>query len=97
MLSQFQYYESFRNFKKKSLFASRKVGNEMVLVPLKNNIANMNELFTLNEVGSFIWNLIDGENSEADIIEAIADSFDIDFQTAKQDFDNFMLDLASII
>jgi hypothetical protein len=75
---------------KKSRFAVRNVGNELILVPLKNNIADMKEIFTLNEVGSFIWEKIDGKNSEDDIASAITVEFDIDHQTAKKDLAEFL-------
>ena len=81
----------------KSLFATRKVGNEMVLVPLKNNIATMNEMFTLNVVGRFIWEQIDGNTTETQIIQAITDSFDIDEHIAKNDFDTFIKSLTKIM
>ncbi|NTW32560.1 MAG: PqqD family protein [Bacteroidetes bacterium] len=84
-------------FKRKSLFAFRNVGNEKVLVPIKNNIANMTEIFTLNEVGSFIWDKIDGGNSEDDIVLAITNEFDIDELTAKKDLSDFIEKFEKII
>jgi len=77
-------------YNKKSLFAIRNVGNEKVLVPIKNNIANMTEIFTLNEVGSFIWDKIDGKNTEKDITIAITNEFDVDELTAKKDLTEFI-------
>jgi len=77
-------------YKRKSLFAIRNVGNEKILVPIKNNIANMTEIFNLNEVGSFIWDKIDGKNTVDDIVTAIIDEFDIDESTAKKDLTEFI-------
>ena len=46
---------------------TRKTGNEYVLVPITNNIADMNSVYTLNETGAFIWEQIDGKRTvEAD-------------------------------
>ena len=39
----------------KSKFVTRTVGDELVIVPLSGNVAQMNRLFTLNETGKFIW------------------------------------------
>lgn len=77
-------------FKKKPQFAIRNVGNEKVLVPIKDNIANMTEIYTLNEVGSFIWDQIDGKNSEEDVVKAITEEFEIDELTAKNDLSEFL-------
>ena len=77
-------------YNRKSQFAIRNVGNEKILVPIKNNIANMTEIFTLNEVGSFIWDKIDGVNTEEDIAAAITNEFDIDESTAQKDLTEFI-------
>ena len=83
-------------YNRKSQFAIRNVGNEKILVPIKNNIANMTEIFTLNEVGSFIWDNIDGKNTEEDIVSAITNEFDIDELTAKKDLTDFIKKFDSI-
>jgi methyltransferase-like protein len=64
---------------------TRKTGNEYVLVPITNNIADMNSVYTLNETGAFIWEQIDGERTLGAIIEAMTDEYDIDHLTAESD------------
>jgi hypothetical protein len=44
--------QSIKNLQ--SRFVSREVGNELILVPLTNNVAQMNSMFTLNETGKFM-------------------------------------------
>ncbi len=46
---------------------TRKTGNEYVLVPIANNIADMNSVYTLNETGAFLWELIDGKKTVKDL------------------------------
>jgi len=36
-------------------FIFRKIVEEMILVPVKQNVAEMEAVFTLNEVGAFLW------------------------------------------
>jgi len=84
-------------FNKKTHFATRYVGEELVLVPVKNSVAAMNELFTLNEVGSFIWEKIDGKNTEENIVTEVADEFDVDIQTARNDVSIFISKLQKMI
>jgi methyltransferase-like protein len=64
---------------------TRKTGNEYVLVPIANNIADMNSVFTLNETGAFIWEQINGKRSIEELIEAVTGEYDIDAETAKED------------
>jgi hypothetical protein len=69
---------------------TRKTGNEYVLVPVTNNIADMNSIYTLNETGAFLWELIDGENTIEDMIGAFIREYDIDEQTATNDVLKFI-------
>jgi len=77
-------------YSKESNFASRNVGGELVLVPIKNNIADMKKLITLNEVGAFIWENIDDKNSVKDIANLVMAEFDTDIETAQKDTLDFL-------
>ena len=63
----------------------RKTGNEYVLVPVSNNIADMNSVYTLNETAAFIWEKLDGKTDLAGILSAMQDEFDTDADTAEHD------------
>jgi hypothetical protein len=67
-----------------------KTGNEYVLVPIANNIADMNSMYTLNETGAFIWEHINGKNSVENIISDMTKEYDIDFSTASDDVFSFI-------
>lgn len=67
-----------------------KTGSEYVLVPIANNIADMNSLYTLNETGAFIWERINGKNSIEDIISEMTKEYEIDFATASDDLFSFI-------
>lgn len=69
---------------------TRKTGNEYVLVPITNNIADMNSVYTLNETGAFIWEKINGKRNVEEIIGALTEEYDIDNETAKADVFSFV-------
>lgn len=74
----------------KSKFVARQVADELVIVPLSSNVAQMNALFTLNETGKFIWeNANEGETIES-VAELMAENFEIDVQTASRDITLFL-------
>lgn len=77
-------------YNKKTNYASRKVGSELVLVPIKNNIAEMNKLFTLNEVGAYIWENLDDKNTIENIVDLVMAEFDTDHETAQKDTLDFL-------
>jgi len=68
---------------------TRKTGNEYVLVPVANNIADMNSVYTLNETGAFIWEHLDGKRNVEEIINALIEEYNIDKETATADLLEF--------
>ncbi|MBK7134191.1 MAG: PqqD family protein [Bacteroidales bacterium] len=64
---------------------TRKTGNEYVLVPVTNNIADMNSVYTLNETGAFIWEQINGTRNIEEIISLLTDEYEIDNKKAEED------------
>ena len=84
-------------FQLKSKFVTREVGNELIVVPLSANVAQMNELFTLNETAKVIWeNLNEGADMSA-LIQTITDTFDIDRHTAEKDIAVFLQTLEAML
>jgi len=76
---------------------TRKTGNEYVLVPLANNIADMNSVYTLNETGAFIWEQIDGKRDVEDIITALTEEYDIDGKSASEDVFSFIENMSKYL
>ena len=69
---------------------TRKTGNEYVLVPITNNIADMNSVYTLNETGALIWEQIDGKRSVEELITKLTNEYDIYRQKAETDVFDFI-------
>jgi len=77
----------------KSRMVCRKVDNEMVLVPIVSDVAEMKVIYTLNEVASFIWEKVDEVETLNEIVSAVVDNFDTDQQTAVNDVNDFFNEL----
>jgi hypothetical protein len=80
-----------------SSVVTRKTGNEYVLVPITNNIADMNSVYTLNETGAFIWEQIDGKRSVEEIIIALTTEYDIDNKNAETDVYSFIENMSKYL
>jgi hypothetical protein len=76
---------------------TRKTGNEYVLVPITNNIADMNSVYTLNETGAFLWELIDGKKNVKDLIEALILEYDVDNEAATSDVFSFIEEMSKYL
>jgi Coenzyme PQQ synthesis protein D (PqqD) len=80
-----------------SSIVTRKTGNEYVLVPITDNIADMNSVYTLNETGAFIWEKINGKRNIEEIIKALTDEYDIDSSEAEQDVLSFVENMSKYL
>ena len=76
---------------------TRKTGNEYVLVPITNNIADMNSVYTLNDTGAFIWEHIDGKRSIEEIIITLTSEYDIDPKNAEADVLSFVENMSKYL
>jgi len=56
---------------------TRKIADETILVPISGNLANMQRIFTINEVGAAIWSRLDGEKSVQEIFRELMTEFDV--------------------
>lgn len=82
---------------KKTDFVVREIGNELILVPLVGNVAKMNEMFTMNETGKFIWESINESSTIEDLQNAIIAEFSIDPETARKDIELFLNQVIKIL
>jgi len=85
-----------RSYQKNGNIVTRKISDEMVLVPISGNIADMARLFMLNPVGEYIWEHIDKKTTMAQIIEGVLDSFEIKRTQAEKDLKDFIQKLNNL-
>jgi hypothetical protein len=64
---------------------TRRISGETILVPVAGHVGDLDSVYTLNEVGSFIWDLIDGRRSARAIAEAVAAEYDVASDQAARD------------
>ncbi|MGA1867642.1 MAG: PqqD family protein [bacterium] len=77
-------------------FVFRRIDHETILVPIKDNVADMGFIYNLNEVGAFIWEQLDGKKRLCDIIHALTQEFEVSSGQAEEDLLAFVDDLAKI-
>ncbi len=76
---------------------TRKTGSEYVLVPVANNIVDMNSVYTLNESGAYIWELVDGKRNLEEIIDKLTEEYDIDRNSAEKDVFSFINNMSNYL
>ena len=85
-----------RCYEKDPSIVHRNIAGEAVLVPIRRNVADMESIYTLDEVGAFIWELIDGQRAVGDIKTAILNEYDVAPDVAEADLVEFLQHLQAI-
>jgi len=75
---------------------SRRIANEVILVPVRNKVGDLQSIYTLNEVGARIWELIDRKDSLKEIKDVLVEEFEVTPEAAEKDISEFLKKLESI-
>ncbi len=58
---------------------ARLIEGDLIIVPLAAGIGDMeDELYSLNETGKAVWDLLDGKRTLAQVVAALAEVYDVD-------------------
>ena len=85
-----------RIFKKNENFVFRKIEDETILVPIKDNVGDMGSLYNLNKVAAFVWEQLDGKKSLHDIKNRLLEEYDIPAEEAGNDLSEYIAQLKEI-
>ena len=77
-------------------FVSRRIEDEVILVPIRQNVADLESIYTLSEVGARIWEQIDGRRATAEMLRLIVEEFEVTEEEAEKDLKEFIEQLAAI-
>jgi hypothetical protein len=82
-------------FVKKGEFVARAIAGETVVVPVRGQVGDLNAIYNFNEVASFIWKHIDGSTNVRQIVDAVADEFEVTPEKANEDTLDFLKSLVA--
>ena len=66
-----------RVYKKSDSIVFRKIGDEFILVPIRQDVGDLESIYTLNETGARIWEMIDGKTKVSEIMERLVEEFEV--------------------
>ena len=75
---------------------ARAIAGETVLVPIRRQIGDLESIYTLNEVATFIWERLAQPTTAAEIASALGDVFAGDPAEMRADLDVFLQDLLGL-
>jgi len=71
-------------------FVARRIGDQTLIVPVCGSVGDLNAIYTLNELGSRIWELIDGPIPVSQIVDIVGYEYDISAEEAARDIVEFL-------
>jgi hypothetical protein len=83
-------------FRRSEEVVCRAVGLESILVPIRNNVGNLDFVYTLSPVAARIWSLLDGVRTADEVVDAIVAEYDADRDTVMADLAELVSDLAGV-
>jgi CTP synthase (UTP-ammonia lyase) len=83
-------------YKKSDSIVSRKIADEFILVPIRQNVGDLESISTLNEVAARIWELINGKKKVREIKDKIVEEFEVTPQQAEKDLIEYLKQLEGI-
>ncbi|MCK4529156.1 PqqD family protein [candidate division WOR-3 bacterium] len=83
-------------YSKSDSIVSRKIADEFILVPIRQNVGDLESIYTLNETAARIWELIDGKIKVEEIKEKIVEEFEVTPEEAEKDIREHLLQLEEI-
>jgi hypothetical protein len=63
----------------------RTIGQETFLVPIRGQLADLRQLFVLNEVGSWLWERLGAGANLADLVAGVVAEFEVGEEQARPD------------
>ena len=64
---------------------SRLIDDEVILVPIRQNVGDLESIYTLNETAARFWELLDGQRTLADICDLVVTEYEVDLEEAQSE------------
>ena len=88
--------EEKKSYSKKNDFVTRCITDETVIVPVRGGVGDLNSIYTLNEMGTRIWDLMNDQTDIDKMVEIISTEYEVSIEQAKKDVAEFLSSLESV-
>jgi hypothetical protein len=69
---------------------SRQIEGELIIVPIRRGVGDLNSLYTLNPVGSILWEYMTEGHTVPEMVSRVCDEFDVATSQAQADIQEFL-------
>jgi hypothetical protein len=72
---------------------SRDIAGQTLLIPVRGQLATLQQVFTVDPVARFIWDRLESPSGEDDVVRGVVAKFEVDEATARKDVREFIREL----
>ena len=83
-------------FARSPRMVGRRIAGEYLLVPIVGRGADLDAIYTLNPLGAFIWERLDGRTPGTEIVAALTETFAVEPGRAEADYLEFLARLREL-
>lgn len=83
-------------YRRSTSIVAREIAGETILVPIRQNVADLESIYVFNETASRIWELVDGRRPVREIRDQIVAEFEVQEDEAEQDLAELLAQLEEI-
>jgi len=69
---------------------SRQIDGELIIVPVRRGVGDLNSLYTLNPVGSLLWDFMAEGHTLLEMVARVCEEFEVSSSQAAQDIESFL-------
>src|ERR1700685_733016 len=75
---------------------SRRVSGETLIVPVRGKVGDLGSIYSFNETGSLIWQLLESPRNLTELIRAVEQEYEVSPEHARRDVTQFLNDTLSV-
>ena len=80
----------------KNNFLLKEIAGNYVVVPVGDELIDLNCMITLNESGAFLWNKLSEDITKEELVSGLLAEYDVDKNIAVSDIDEFLENIRKI-
>jgi len=75
---------------------SRVVAGETLIVPVRGKVGDLASIYSFNETGSLIWKVWDAPRTVAEVVNAVAEEYQVDTERVQADVLQFVNEMLAV-
>lgn len=71
-------------------YVLREIAGDYIIIPVGKTVLEFNGLITVNEVGVFLWKMLQEEVTMDDLVKAVLSEYEVEEAVARADIQEFL-------